>query len=346
MELFANTKIVDILRQLYIDIFDFMDIFLSIGSVIFWLVLLIFGWNVLVDGSVSLAKKFKISQAIIGLTIVAIGTSMPELIVSVLASISGNTEIAIGNVLGSNIANIFLILGISACITPIALSYTTRFFDLPIVILTSIIFLILVSDVFLDGLWINMIGRIDGMILLATATVYILYSVKHNNFVPDESEKVEFISSSWKASFWIIAGIAVLFIGGKILVDGAVMIAKIFGLSETIIGLTVVAVGTSMPELATSVIAARRWNSDIAIGNVIGSNIMNIVVILGISAMMSPLPFRDDSYIDLLVVIFAPIFLLLLALVWTKNILGKKEGALLILGYTAYVLYRVFLEIS
>lgn len=323
-----------------------MDIFLSIGSIIFWLVLLTFGWNVLVDGSVSLAKKYKISQAIIGLTIVAIGTSMPELIVSVLASISGNTEIAIGNVLGSNIANIFLILGISACIAPIALSYTTRFFDLPIVILTSIIFLILVSDVFLDGLWINMIGRIDGIILLATATIYILYSVKHNNFIPDESEEVEIITSTWKAILWIIGGIIVLFIGWKILVDGSVNIAKYFWLSQAIIWLTVVAIGTSMPELATSVIAARRWNSDIAIGNVVGSNIMNIVVILGISAMMTPLPFLNASYIDLLVVILAPIFLLLLSLVWTKNMLGKKEGILLIFGYTAYVLYRIFLEIS
>lgn len=158
----------------------------------------------LIDGSVSLARKFGISQAIIGLTIVAIGTSMPELIVSVLASISGNTEIAIGNVLGSNIANIFLILGISAFISPIVLSRTTRFFDLPIVILTSLLFLVLVSDVFLDGAMGNTISRIDGIILLATAIAYISYSVRHNNFIPDESEKVEKIISSWKASLWII----------------------------------------------------------------------------------------------------------------------------------------------
>ena len=167
----------------------------------------------LVDGAVSIAKKFSISEAIIGLTIVAIGTSMPELIVSLLAAIQGNPEIAIGNVLGSNIANVFFILGLSACIAPIALSRTTRFFDLPVLIMVTLLFLVLVSDVFLDGNSQNFIGRIDGIILMAVAVAYILYSVKHNNFVPDESETVENIASPAKATLWIISGIAVLFIG-------------------------------------------------------------------------------------------------------------------------------------
>ena len=136
---------------------------------------------------------------------------------------------------------------------------------------------------------------------MVVAVAYILYSVKHNNFIPDESEVVENIASPAKATLWIISGIAVLFIGGKILVDGAVDIAKLFGLSEAIIGLTIVAIGTSMPELATSIIAARRGNADIAVGNVVGSNIMNILVILGISSFITPLPFTDSSYIDLAV---------------------------------------------
>ena len=323
-----------------------MEILIAIGSVIFGLAFLTFWGNVLVDGSVSVAKKFWISEAIIGLTIVAIGTSMPELIVSVLASIGGNTEIAIGNVLWSNIANVLLILGITACITPMALSRTTRFFDLPIVLLTSIVFLVLVSDVLLDGMWINMIGRIDGIILLSVAIAYILYSVKHNNFIPDESQEVEVISSTWKAILWILAGVAVLFIGGKILVDGAVTIAKIFWLSESIIGLTIVAVGTRTPELVTSIVAARRWNSDIAIGNVVGSNIMNILVILGISAIIAPLPFLDASYVDLAMAIFAPILLLFLSLLWTRNIIGRKEGILLLFTYIAYVGYLISNEIG
>ncbi len=322
-----------------------MEILLSCIAVIFWLILLTFGGNVLVDGSVSIAKKFWISQAIIGLTIVAVGTSMPELIVSVLASISWNTEIAIWNVLGSNIANVLLILGVSACISPIVLSRTTRFFDLPIVILTSVMFLILVSDKFLDSASSNMISRIDGIVLLSTAIVYILYSVKHNNFIPDESEEVEKITSPWKATLWIIGGILVLFIGGKILVDGAVNIAKFFWLSQAIIGLTVIAIGTSMPELATSIIAARRWNPDIAIWNVVGSNIMNILVILGTSAIIIPLPFLNNSYTDLMVAIFAPILLILLSFIWTKNSIGRKEGILLMLGYIGYITYLIVNEV-
>lgn len=323
-----------------------MDILVSIGAVILGLVLLTVGGNLLVDGSVSIAKKFWISQAIIGLTIVAVGTSMPELIVSILASISGNTEIAIGNVLGSNIANVLLILGISACISPIILSRTTRFFDLPIVILTSFIFLVLVNDSFLDGASSNIISRIDGIILLSIATVYMLYSVKHNNFIPDESQEVEKITSPWKANLWIVWGILVLFIGGKILVDGAVNIAEFFWLSQAIIGLTVVAIGTSMPELATSIVAARRWNPDIAIGNVVGSNIMNILVILGTSAIITPLPFLDTSYIDLMVAIFAPILLILLSFVWTRNSIWRKEGILLTLSYVIYIIYLIFEEIA
>ena len=323
-----------------------MSILLSVAAVIFWLVLLTFGGNVLVDGAVSIAKKFWISQAIIGLTIVAVGTSMPELIVSVLASTSWNTEIAIGNVLGSNIANVALILWISACIYPIVLTRTTRFFDLPIVILTSLMFLVIVSDRFLDGDLNNSISRIDGIILLTVAIVYIVYSVRHNNFIPDESETVEKISSSRRAVLWIIGGVLVLFIGWKILVTGAVDIAKFFWLSEAIIGLTVVAIGTSMPELATSIIAARRWNPDIAVWNVVGSNIMNILVILWISAIITPLPFLQSSYIDLMVVIVAPIILLFLSFVWTRNSIGRKEGILLLLVYVIYIWHLVVNEIS
>lgn len=323
-----------------------MNILFSIVSIIFWLILLTFWGNALVDGSVSIAKKFWISQAIIGLTIVAVGTSMPELIVSILASISGNTEIAIGNVLGSNIANVLLILWVSACIFPIVLSRTTRFFDLPIVILISLLFLVLVSDNFIDGANNNMIARIDGIILLSTAIVYILYSLKHNNFIPDESEEVEKISSPWKATLWIIWGILVLFIGWKILVDGAVEIAKVFGLSQAIIGLTVVAIGTSMPELATSIIAARRWNPDIAVWNVVGSNIINILVILWTSAIITPLPFLNASYVDLMIAIFAPILLIILTFIWTKNSIGRKEGILLLMSYVFYIVYLIYSEMK
>ena len=296
-----------------------MNILLSILSVIFWLILLTLGGNILVDGAVSIAKKYRISEAIIGLTIVAVGTSMPELLVSMIASIGWNTEIAIGNVLGSNIANILLILWITAIISPIVLTRVTRFFDLPVVIMTSLLVFVLISDTYLDNALSNTIWRIDGIVLLGTAALYILYSLKHNNFVPDKSKEVAEIISMRKAFLWVIGWIIVLFIGGKILVDGAVDIAKIFGLSEAIIGLTIVALGTSAPELATSIVAARRGSPDLAVWNVVGSNIMNILVILGISSVISPLPFLDSSYIDLWVVIFTPILLLILSYIWKKR---------------------------
>ncbi len=242
----------------------------------------------------SIAKRFKISQAIIGLTIVAIGTSLPELIVSVIASLQGNTEIAIANVTGSNIANIFLILGLSAMITPIIISKTARRFDIPFVILTTLLLLLLTRDVFFDNVSGNMLGRIDGIILLSVAIAYILYSLKHHSFDHQDEETIESSQSLSKASIWIIGGMLSLLIGGKILVDGAVSIATSFNLSETLIGLTIIAVGTSAPELATSIIAARKGNSDIALGNVVGSCIMNILVILGVSSVIAPLPFLDS----------------------------------------------------
>ena len=322
-----------------------MNILLSILSVIFWLILLTLGGNILVDGAVSIAKKYRISEAIIGLTIVAVGTSMPELLVSMIASIGWNTEIAIGNVLGSNIANILLILWITAIISPIVLTRVTRFFDLPVVIMTSLLVFVLISDTYLDNALSNTIWRIDGIVLLGTAALYILYSLKHNNFVADKSKEVAEIISMRKAFLWVIGWIIVLFIGGKILVDGAVDIAKIFGLSEAIIGLTIVALGTSAPELATSIVAARRGSPDLAVWNVVGSNIMNILVILGISSVISPLPFLDSSYIDLWVVIFTPILLLILSYIWTRNTVGRKEWIVLISSYVAYIIYLVVREI-
>jgi cation:H+ antiporter len=321
-----------------------MDILLSLGAIIFGLALLTVGGNLLVDGAVSLAKKWGLSEAIIGLTIVAVGTSMPELIVSLLAAISWNTEIAIGNVLGSNIANIFLILGMTVIIAPVALSRTTRFFDIPVSIFVTLLLWLLASDAFFDLTGKNIIGRIDGVILLIGAVLFILYSLKHNNFTPDESEAVEAVLSPWKASLWVLWGIGVLFIWGKILVTGAVDLAKMAGLSEAIIGLTIVAIGTSTPEMVTSIVAARRGKADIAVGNVIGSNIMNILIILWISAFIAPLPFLSSSYIDLLMALFAPIMVIILSFVWTRNKLERRDGILMITIYVLYVSYLLIKE--
>jgi cation:H+ antiporter len=189
-----------------------MEILISLGSILLGLVLLTFGGNALVDGAVTLAKKWNISEAIIGLTIVAVGTSMPELIVSLLAAVSGSSDIAIGNVLGSNIANVFLILGATAIIAPMMLTRVTRFFDLPILMLVTLLLLLVSSDVLLDGSATNMIGRIDGLVFLLGAIGYILYSIKHNNMTPDESDTPEVMHSLSKAILWVGAGIVILFI--------------------------------------------------------------------------------------------------------------------------------------
>ncbi len=325
-----------------------MDILVSIGAIILGLVLLTLGGNLLVDGAVSIAKKWWVSEAIIGLTIVAIGTSVPELIVSVLAAVSGSTEIAVGNVLGSNIANIFLILWVTAIIAPVTLSRTTRFFDLPVVILTTLLLGLLVSDMLLDNAMGNIIWRIDGIILFSVACMYILYSLHHNNSLSDQAddESIEDHLPPWKAFSYLAIGIWVLFVGGKILVDGAVDLAKMAWLSESIIGLTIVAIGTSAPEMVTSVLAARRGKTDIAIGNVVGSNVMNILVILGISAFIAPLPFLASSYIDLLMALAAPVVLLILAVVWTRNRLERRDGLLLVTIYILYVAYLITKELG
>ena len=313
--------------------------------------LLTFGGNILVDGAVSIAKRFKISQAIIGLTIVAIGTSLPELIVSVTASLQGNTEIAIANVTGSNIANIFLILGLSALIAPVIISKTARRFDIPFVILTTLLLLLMTSDVLIDGAGNNLLSRIDGLILLSIAVAYILYSIKHHSFDHQDEELIESSHSLGKVLVWVGGGILALLIGGKLLVDGAVTVATSFGLSETIIGLTIVAVGTSAPELATSIIAARKWNSDIALSNVIGSNIMNILIILGISSVIAPLPFLDSWVRDILIGLMAPIMLLILGYLGRSHLtnhhtLTRVGGGVLVSIYIVFLIMLILQEIA
>ncbi len=321
-----------------------MEIILAIVSVIGWLVLLTFGGNNLVDGAVSLAKKYKISEAIIGLTIVAIGTSMPEMVVSFLAAVQGNTEIAIGNVIGSNIANVFLILGITAIIAKMHFSTIARFFDLPVMIFSTLLLLLLASDRLMDGSMRDVISRADGIIFMIFAVLYILYSLRHNNFQPDKSEEIGIIESNSKLTLSLVWGIVALFLGWKILVDGAVWLATIMGLSQSIIGLTIIAIGTSAPELVTSILAARRWSPDLAIGNVIGSNILNILIVLGVTAVIAPIPFLAASYIDALLALFAPVILLIMALFWSNNTIWRREGILMITIYMTYIGYLISKE--
>lgn len=305
-------------------------------------VLLIKGADLLVDGSASLAKKYNISNIVIGLTIVAFGTSTPELIVSLIASMNGNTEIAIGNVVGSNIVNIFFILGVSATIYPLATKSNTIWKEIPMSLLAALLLWVMANDQLIDGDNSSMLSRIDGIVFLAFFIIFIYYTVGIAKSDTDDSPEIEIQNITPGKSFlFIVLGLAGLIIGGKWIVDGAVALAKNMGLSESLIGLTIVAVGTSLPELAASAVAAYKKQTDIAIGNVVGSNIFNIFLILGISSLIKPLPFTSGSNIDVMVACLASIVLFVLLFVGKKHIIQKWQGLLMILIYVIYVGYLV-----
>ncbi|HRG22067.1 MAG TPA: calcium/sodium antiporter [Saprospiraceae bacterium] len=305
-------------------------------------VILIKGADFLVDGSASLAKKYNISNIVIGLTIVAFGTSTPELIVSLIASMNGNTEIAIGNVVGSNIVNIFFILGVSATIYPLATKSNTIWKEIPMSLLAAFLLWVMANDQLIDGANSSMLSRIDGIVFLAFFIIFIYYTVGIAKSDTDDSPEIEIQNITPGKSFlFIVLGLAGLIIGGKWIVDGAVALAKNLGLSESLIGLTIVAVGTSLPELAASAVAAYKKQTDIAIGNVVGSNIFNIFLILGISSLIKPLPFTSGSNIDVMVACLASIVLFVLLFVGKKHIIQKWQGLLMILIYVVYVGYLV-----
>jgi len=304
-------------------------------------VLLIKGADLLVDGSASIAKKLKIPSIVIGLTIVAFGTSAPEFIVNIFASAQGNSEIAIGNILGSNIANILLILGISAIIYPITAKKNTVLKEIPLNLLAAIVLGLMANDMIIDGAGFSGITRIDGFILLSFFIIFLYYTfgiTKSDKNIVEEEIK---IFSYSKAVIFIILGLAGLVIGGKWIVDGAVKIAEFFNISQSLIGLTIVAIGTSLPELATSAIAAYKKQSDIAIGNVVGSNIFNIFWILGASAIIRPLPFNISSNADIAMTIFASIVLFLVMFVGKKRVIERWQGVFMVTTYVGYVVFLV-----
>lgn len=305
-------------------------------------VFLIKGADFLVDGSAALAKKYNISNIAIGLTVVAFGTSTPELIVSLIASINGNTEIAIGNVVGSNIVNIFFILGVSAVIYPLVTKSNTIWKEIPMSLLAAILLYVMASDQLIDGSDRSVLSRIDGIVFLAFFIIFMYYTIGISKSDTDDSPEIEIQNiTSGKSILYIVLGLTGLVIGGKWIVDGAVALATNLGLSESLIGLTIVAVGTSLPELAASAMAAYKKQTDIAIGNVVGSNIFNIFLILGVSSLITPLPFTSGSDIDVLVACLASIVLFLLLFVGRKHIIEKWQGMLMILIYVLYVAYLI-----
>ena len=301
-------------------------------------VLLIKGADLLVDGSSSIAKKLKISSIVIGLTIVAFGTSAPEFIVNIFATAQGNTEIAIGNILGSNIANILLILGVASIIYPITAKKNTVLKEIPFSLLAALLVGFVANDIILDGGTSSAITRIDGLVFLSFFAIFLYYTFGISKSKDDVMETGEIKNYSYtKSTAFIILGLLGLVIGGKWIVDGAIKIAELFNVSQSLIGLTVVAIGTSLPELATSAVAAYRKQSDIAIGNIVGSNIFNIFWILGFSALIRPLPFNPKSNIDIMMTIAASLILFLTMYIGEKRVIERWQGVLMILIYLGYV---------
>lgn len=314
-----------------------IDILFLIGG----LLLILWGANALTDGAASVAKRFNISNLVIGLTIVAFGTSAPEFVISFISSLSGSAELAIGNVVGSNIFNSLMIVGVTAIVAPIPVGKGTLAKEIPLCVLSSIVLFLCANDILLDGGAANVISRSNGLLLLCFFAIFMGYTfaIAKNG---DENEEGEIRSfPMWKASLFILLGLGALIGGGQLFVDGASGIARSLGVSESIIGLTLVAGGTSLPELATSVSAALKKNPGIAIGNVIGSNLFNAFAVLGASATISDLPLGGITNFDLISLIIASVLLWIAGFFMGKRIITRPEGIIMVICYIGYTTYLI-----
>lgn len=305
------------------------------------LALILTGANALTDGAASVAKRFNISDLVIGLTIVAFGTSAPELAISLLSSLQGSAGMSIGNVVGSNIFNILMIVGCTAVVLPIHVGQGTMSKEIPLLILSSFVFAFLSNDIWLDGGSSNVISRADGLVLLAFFLIFMRYtfSIARQSGEPEGQKITEM--PVWRSSVYILGGLAGLIFGGQWFVDGACGIASSLGVSDSVIGLTLVAGGTSLPELATSVTAALKKNPGIAIGNVIGSCLFNLFFVLGCSASVSPLPMGNINNIDIMVLVLSSVLFWLVGLFFRKRTITRIEGALLVACYIAYITFLI-----
>lgn len=303
--------------------------------------LILFGANWLVDGSSSIAKRFGISEFVIGLTIVGIGTSTPEMVVSFLSSFQGKADMAIGNIVGSNIFNTMMILGVTALIAPLAITKSNLKKDIPLNIIVTILLILLGMNLTLFGKGQDQLSRIDGVILLAVFAWYIWTSFRSDT--ADSEEDGEGIKEykTGISVLLIVAGLAGLIIGGRLFVNSATELAKMFGVSDKFIAITVMAAGTSMPELATCVVAALKGRGQLALGNVLGSNISNILLILGGAALINPLSFSGMTYVDLGAVLLSAIFILGSAYLFRKKQLDRFEGIILLLMEAGYMWYLI-----
>ena len=306
------------------------------------LVLILVGANYLTDGSAALARRFNISEFIVGLTIVAIGTSTPELVVSVISALHGSGDMAIGNVTGSNLFNGLLILGITTLIRPVSLTSDNIKKDIPLGILASIVLLVVCCDVLLGSDLRNNIGRDEGIILLLLFVIFISYTI-FSAKAPEVEEAAEEQKPMpiWLMLIMIVGGLAALVFGGNLFQTSAVEVARSLGVSESMIAITLLAGGTSLPELAASAVSAFKGKSEMAMGNVLGSNISNIFLVLGASATITPLSLGGITMVDLLTVLGASILLWITAFSFKRNKIDRPEAVILIVAYIAYIWYMV-----
>lgn len=326
---------------------------LDIIYLVIGLALILLGANWLTDGSAAIAKRFGISDLVVGLTVVAFGTSAPELVISVMSAISGSAGLAIGNVVGSNIFNILVIIGITAMVKPIRVEKSVMTNELPLTLLSSVVLLAMGNAVVLNGASESVLTRVDGILLLLFFAIFMRYTFAQAHALPepesdpaaqDVSQKPPM--STAKAIILVVAGLAGLVGGGNRFVAGASGIASGLGVSEAVIGLTIVAMGTSLPELAASIVAALKGKSDLAIGNVIGSCIFNAFFILGTAATISQLPFGTIGNVDLLTLCGASLLFLIFARVYRERTITRAEGALMTAGYVAYTSWLIIQTIK
>ena len=308
---------------------------LSILLIIIGFVLLIVGADLLVDGASGIAKKFHIPEIIIGLTIVSIGTSMPELFVSITSALEGHSDMAIGNVIGSNLSNLLLILGLSAMIKPVVFQKETRLYEIPMCLASTLILMLFCNTN-------AKISRWEALVLLALFGMFILYTIfmakkESKKNIVEIDVKEEKKNSTFKDIIFIILGIIGLKIGGDLAVDNAVVVANYFNLSEKLISLTILAIGTSLPELVTSITAAVKGNSDIAIGNIIGSNIFNILLIIGVSSVIHPITYNMSYNFDISILVISTIILAIFPFIPPKDKMSRANGVIYFLMYLMYL---------
>ena len=313
---------------------------MDILYIIFGLALVLVGAHILTEGSAAVAEKFGVSEFVIGLTIVAVGTSMPEFVVSSAAAVQGSSDMAIGNVVGSNIFNVFLILGLCALVSPLPFTRNNIRFDIPLVFIASMLLLVVASDALLGLGEVNLIGRIEGALMFLCYIALIAWSVRSSK--QDKQEvAAEPRMKMWVALLAILGGLVALVVGSRLFVNGASSVARSLGVSDALIAITLVACGTSLPELASSLVSVAKGQKGMALGNVLGSNLFNILFILGGCSMITPLTLGDITIIDITMVVMSAVIPFIFAFTLKGRNLNRIEGAAMVAIYVGYVAWLI-----